>query len=377
MKKQMIAMILAGGQGTRLKSITSNIAKPAVPFGGKYKIIDFVLSNCTNSNIDTVGILTQYQPYLLNNHIGVGTYWDLNRKYGGVSLLQPFQSSRGANWYEGTANAIYENIDYIKSHDPKYVLILSGDHIYKMNYYKMLMAHIEKGADCTISVIKVPMEEASRFGILNTDEDLRINSFDEKPKKPKNDLASMGIYIFNTDVLIKYLEEDAIRDSAHDFGKNIIPNMLNDGLKLYGYKFEGYWKDVGTVKSLWESNMDLLSRDNILDLYDDTWRIYTKNEDLPPQYIDKSAEVTNSLVNEGCRIYGKVKDSVLFTDVIIGEGSEVCQSVIFPKVKIGKNVKIYKAILTEGCVINDNQVIGSIDSDDIELVGNDKMGFDN
>lgn len=377
MKKEMIAMILAGGQGTRLKSLTNKIAKPAVPFGGKYRIIDFALSNCANSGIDTVGILTQYQPLLLNSHIGIGIPWDFNRKYGGVSVLQPYESSRGANWYLGTANAIYENIQYINSYDTDYVLILSGDHIYKMNYAKMLKTHIDNKADCTISVIKVPMEEASRFGILNTDEELKITSFDEKPEHPKSDLASMGIYIFTKDALIKYLEEDAVDDnSSHDFGKNIIPNMLADSKRLYAYEFEGYWKDVGTIKSLWESNMDLLDRENKLDLYDNSWRIYTKNNDLPAQLILETGEVKNSMVNEGCRIEGSVHDSILFTNVHVEEGAEVVQSVIYPRVRIGKGAKVYRAIVMNDYDIEDNAVIGALDDGEIELVGDTGNTYD-
>lgn len=370
MKKEMIAMILAGGQGTRLRSLTKDVAKPAVSFGGKYKIIDFALSNCVNSHIDTIGILTQYQPYSLNKHIGIGIPWDLNRKYGGVSILQPYESSRGANWYLGTANAIYENIQYIESYSPDYVLILSGDHIYKMNYDKMLKKHIENNADCSISVIRVPMEEASRFGILNADESLRITSFEEKPKEPKSNLASMGIYIFKTEKLLEYLESDAKKsDSSHDFGHDIIPNMLHDGMRIYAYEFEGYWKDVGTIESLWESNLDLLDRENKLDLYDDSWRIYTKNEDLPAHVIGKYADVKNAMVNEGCIVNGSVKNSVLFTNVTVEEGAQVEEAVLLPGATVKKGAKVYRSIVMENKTVEEYKIVGSPTSKQIELYG--------
>lgn len=370
MKKEMIAMILAGGQGTRLKSLTKDVAKPAVPFGGKYRIIDFALSNCSNSHIDTIGILTQYQPYSLNEHIGIGIPWDLNRKYGGVSILQPYESGRGKNWYLGTANAIYENIQYIESYNPEYVLILSGDHIYKMNYDKMLKKHIENDADCSISVIRVPIEEASRFGILNTDKNLKITSFEEKPKEPKSDLASMGIYIFKTQELLKYLISDAEdKNSSHDFGHDIIPKMLSDKKKLYAYEFVGYWKDVGTIESLWESNLDLLDRENTLDLYDDSWRIYTKNEDLPAHFISKSAVVKNTMVNEGCVVCGNVKDSVLFTNVTVEEDTEIVEAVLLPGATVKKGSKVYRAIVMENTTVEEYTTVGSPKSKKIELFG--------
>lgn len=370
-KKEVIAMILAGGQGARLKSLTTNVAKPAVPYGGKYRIIDFTLSNCANSNIDTVGILTQYQPLVLNSHVGIGIPWDLDRRHGGVCLLPPYTSTEGGKWYLGTANAIYENANFIQMYDPEYVLILSGDHIYKMDYAKMLEAHKERGADVTISVIDVPLEEASRFGILNTHPDLRIYEFEEKPKNPKSTLASMGIYIFNWSALKTFLIKDNLDpESEHDFGKNVIPAMLDAGLKMYGYVFEGYWKDVGTIHSFWEGNMDLLERDNKLDLYDNNWRIYTKNDDLPPQYIGPEAIVENCMVNEGCEIYGTLKHSILFTEIFVAKGAVVEDSILFPGVKVGEGARVYKAIVTEDYVIQPGEVIGDPDKDEILLIGN-------
>ncbi|PID80260.1 MAG: glucose-1-phosphate adenylyltransferase [Clostridiales bacterium] len=368
-KKELIAMILAGGQGSRLKSLTRKIAKPAVPYGGKFRIIDFALSNCANSDIDTVGILTQYQPLILNSHVGIGIPWDLDRRHGGVRVLPPYMSEKGGRWYLGTANAIYENMNFIEMYDPEYVLILSGDHIYKMNYSKMLKFHKAKGADVTISVIEVPFDEANRFGILNTNPDLSIYEFEEKPQNPKNNLASMGIYIFTWKALKRYLEMDSEDDNSdHDFGKNIIPNMLADGLKMYGYIFKGYWKDVGTIASFWQGNMDLLDNDEF-DMYDKTWRIYTENEDLPAHYIGPCAVVENALVNEGCEVLGEVRHSVLFTEVSVGENAEVNDSVIFPNVKIGAGAKINKAIVMGDFEIAPNAVIEDPEGD-IILVGN-------
>jgi glucose-1-phosphate adenylyltransferase len=370
-KKEIIAMILAGGQGARLESLTTNVAKPAVPYGGKYRIIDFALSNCANSNIDTVGILTQYQPLQLNSHVGIGIPWDLDRRHGGVRILPPYTSAEGGRWYLGTANAIFENLNFISMYDPEYVLILSGDHIYKMDYGKMLDSHKERLADVTIGVIEVPIEEAPRFGILNTYEDLRIYEFDEKPKEPKNNLASMGIYIFNWSVLKSYLIKDNLDpNSEYDFGKNVIPAMLAANLKLYGYVFEGYWKDVGTIHSFWEGNMDLLDRNNTLDLYDDNWRIYTKNEDLPPQYVGEHAVIENSMVNEGCEIYGTLRHSILFTEIIVENGAVVEDSILFPGVRIGEGAKVYKAIVMENYVIAPGEIVGNPDNNDIILVGN-------
>lgn len=367
-KKEMIAMILAGGQGSRLGLLTKKIAKPAVPFGGKYRIIDFTLSNCANSGIDTVGVLTQYQPFALNSHIGIGSPWDLDRRNGGVSLLPPFMEESGGNWYKGTANAIYQNIGFVDQYDPEYVLILSGDHIYKMDYSKMLEYHKEKGADATIAVLKVTMEEATRFGIMNADEDNNIYEFEEKPKKPKSTLASMGIYIFNWKVLKKYLKEDeADKSSSNDFGKNIIPNMLNGCKKLVAYPFEGYWKDVGTVESLWEAHMDLINDDNELNIHDTNWKIYSVNPIRPAQYIGPHAEVKKSIVVEGCTVFGEVRNSVLFHGVYIGKNSKIVDSVIFPNTKIGDNVTIEKAIIGSDAVIRKNCSIGN--SSKITLIG--------
>ena len=320
-KKEWIAMLLAGGQGSRLYSLTKNLAKPAVPFGGKYRIIDFPLSNCVNSGIDTVGVLTQYQPLVLNEYIGSGQPWDLDRQEGGVFVLPPYQKSSGSDWYTGTANAIYQNLPFIERYNPEYVLILSGDHIYKMDYEKMLKFHKEKEADCTIAVLQVPMEEASRFGIMNAQEDGKIYEFEEKPAHPKSNLASMGIYIFTWKKLREYLEQDAkTPGSANDFGKNIIPSMLAANEQMYAYAFDGYWKDVGTIDSLWEANMDLLDPKVPLSLYDPDWKIYARNPALPPHYIAPGAHVQNSMVTEGCVIEGTVDFSVVFAGVTIEEG---------------------------------------------------------
>ncbi|WP_294354334.1 glucose-1-phosphate adenylyltransferase [uncultured Clostridium sp.] len=367
-KKEIIAMILAGGQGSRLGVLTKNIAKPAVPFGGKYRIIDFPLSNCSNSGIHTVGVLTQYKPLELNKHIGIGTPWDLDRRDGGVSLLAPYQKEKGGNWYKGTANAIYQNIEFIDRYNPEYVLILSGDHIYKMDYSKMLNFHKQKDAAATIAVIKVPIDEAPRFGIMNTKEDMSIYEFEEKPAKPKNDLASMGIYIFNWSVLKRYLKEDEQdKLSSNDFGKNIIPRMLNDGQKMVAYPYEGYWKDVGTINSLWEANMDLLSRKNELDLQDEEWKIYSVNYSSPAQYVGKDANIKNSLVVEGCHIEGEVENSVIFQGVSIGKNSVVSNSVIMPNVVIEDNVIIDKAIISSEAFIGRGCEIG--DGKDVCVIG--------
>lgn len=359
-KKDIVALILAGGQGSRLGVLTKKVAKPAVPFGGKYRIIDFALSNCSNSGIYTVGVLTQYQPLELNSHIGIGSPWDLDRRDGGVTMLPPYQEEKGGNWYKGTANAIYQNIPFVDNYDPEYVLILSGDHIYKMDYEKMLKFHKEKGADATIAVIDVPLKEASRFGIMNTNEDLSIYEFEEKPKEPKSTNASMGIYIFNWKVLKKFLkEDDADKTSSNDFGKNIIPNMLNDGRKLVAYPFKGYWKDVGTIDSLWEANMDLLKDDNELNLYDDEWRVYSVSPGRPAQYIGAGASVKSSLVVEGCVIHGEVENSVLFPGVVVGKNSVIKDSVVMPNTKIGENVIIDKAIVGSDGVIRKECKIGN------------------
>ncbi|TWE02774.1 glucose-1-phosphate adenylyltransferase [Neobacillus bataviensis] len=367
-KKKCVAMLLAGGKGSRLNSLTKELAKPAVPFGGKYRIIDFTLSNCTNSGIDTVGVLTQYQPLLLNSYIGIGSAWDLDRKDGGVTVLPPYAESSEVKWYTGTASAIFQNLNYLKQYQPEYVLILSGDHIYKMNYESMLDYHIEKRADATISLIEVPWVEASRFGIMNTNEDLRITEFEEKPSNPKNNLASMGIYIFNWSILKEYLEMDE-RDpnSSHDFGKDIIPLLLDENKKLYAYPFKGYWKDVGTVQSLWEANMDLLGEDCDLDLFENDWRIYSVNPNQPPQYISSDAIVRESLINEGCTIEGKIDKSVLFQGVTIGKNTIIKESVIMPDAEIGENCLIEKAIVPGEVKIPDGTVIRSFD-DEIILV---------
>ncbi|MFL9651553.1 MULTISPECIES: glucose-1-phosphate adenylyltransferase [Exiguobacterium] len=359
MKQEMVAMLLAGGEGKRLGPLTRKTAKPAVNFGGKYRIIDFPLSNCTNSGITTVGVLTQYEPLELNRYLGIGSAWDLDRRNGGLAILPPYQAQSGKNWYEGTANAIYRNLSYIDDYDPEYVLILSGDHIYKMDYEKMLDFHKEKQADVTISVMEVPWDEAPRFGILNTSDDLRINEFDEKPEKPKSNLASMGIYIFNWKVLREHLIQDAEDEtSSFDFGKNIIPNTLLDGLDVFAYKFKGYWKDVGTIQSLWEANMDLLEEDPPFDLYDPNWKIYSVNPNQTPQFIGKDACVEQSVINEGCQIEGEVQHSVLFYDVRVGEGSLVKDSVIMPGARIGKDVTIHRAIVASCAVIQDGATVG-------------------
>ncbi len=352
-------MLLAGGQGSRLGVLTQKIAKPAVPYGGKYRIIDFPLSNCVNSGIETVGVLTQYQPLELNDYIGSGKPWDLDRLSGGVHVLPPYQKSEGAVWYKGTANAIYQNIPFIERYDPEYVLILSGDHIYKMDYAEMLDLHKKSEADCTIAVLEVPLEEASRFGILNANPDGTIYEFEEKPKNPKSNLASMGIYIFNWSVLKKYLEEDeANPDSSNDFGKNIIPNMLGDGQKLVAYPFNAYWKDVGTIDSLWEANLDLLNPKVELDLSDPAWKIYSRNPSAPPQYISPAAKVQNSLISEGCDVSGTVDFSILSNNVTVEEGAVVRDSLVMPGATIKKGANVQYAIIAENSVIGEDSKIG-------------------
>jgi len=359
-KKEWIAMLLAGGQGSRLYSLTKNLAKPAVPFGGKYRIIDFPLSNCVNSGIDTVGVLTQYQPLVLNEYIGSGQPWDLDRQEGGVFVLPPYQKSSGSDWYTGTANAIYQNLPFIERYNPEYVLILSGDHIYKMDYEKMLKFHKEKEADCTIAVLQVPMEEASRFGIMNAQEDGKIYEFEEKPAHPKSNLASMGIYIFTWKKLREYLEQDAkTPGSANDFGKNIIPSMLAANEQMYAYAFDGYWKDVGTIDSLWEANMDLLDPKVPLSLYGPDWKIYARNPALPPHYIAPGAHVQNSMVTEGCVIEGTVDFSVVFAGVTIEEGAVVRDSIIMPGSVIQKGAVVDYAIVAEQTIIGENAVVGA------------------
>lgn len=362
--KECVAMILAGGQGSRLGALTKKIAKPAVHFGGNYRIIDFPLSNCVHSGIDTVGVLTQYQPLELNTYIGNGNPWDLDRNRGGVYVLPPYQSATAGEWYKGTANAIYQNLRFLEDFSPKNVLILSGDHIYKMDYTKMLAVHTKSEAAVTIAVMPVPWEEASRFGIMNVGENGEIIEFEEKPKNPKSNLASMGIYIFNYEKLKKYLTEDENNpNSSNDFGKNIIPAMLENGEKLMSWSFEGYWKDVGTVQSLWEANMDLIDTPPKFDLNDRNWRIYSRTRPRAPHYMGKGASVKCSSVTEGCTIYGKVYHSVIFGDVSIGEGSEVIDSVVMPGVKIGDNVVIKNAVIGPDAHIENGAKIG-LESDE-------------
>lgn len=358
-KKKVVAMLLAGGQGSRLGVLTKSMAKPAVPFGGKYRIIDFPLSNCVNSDIDTVGVLTQYEPLALNAYLGSGQPWDLDRNNGGVFVLPPYVSGSSGRWYSGTANAIYQNIPFIDQYDPEYVLILSGDHIYKMNYAEMLRFHIKKEADATIAVLTVPMEEASRFGIMNTDANDAIIEFEEKPKQPKSNKASMGIYIFNWSILREYLERDSEDEtSQNDFGKNIIPALIKDGKRMFAWGFEGYWKDVGTISSLWEANMDLLGRRPAFDLYDKEWRIYSKSPVMPPHYIGEDADVSDSMVTEGCVVHGNVKNSVLFAGVTVEAGAMITDSIIMPNAVIGKDAVISRAIVGEGAVISEGALIG-------------------
>ena len=369
---KMVGLLLAGGQGSRLKLLTKNVAKPAVPFGGKYRIIDLALSNATNSGITDIAILTQYKPFELNAHLGIGAPWDFDKGIGGLRILSPYESESGGRWFTGTANAIYENIDSIDIMDPEFVLILSGDHIYKMNYKKMLKYHKDNEADCTIAVIEVPWEEASRFGILNTDPNNKIIEFDEKPEKPKNNKASMGIYIFNWDVLKKYLIEDENdTNSENDFGKNIVPKMLNDGRNLVAFEFQGYWKDVGTVRSYWESNLDLLIPGNDLDLFDRSWRIYTNNPNLPPQFISETAEVNNTMINEGCNIAGKVDNSVLFSNVRIEEGATVQNSVLLSNSIVKSGAEINNAIIMEDVVVDTDRKIGVENDGKVYLISQD------
>jgi glucose-1-phosphate adenylyltransferase len=357
-KGRCVAMLLAGGKGSRLSSLTKKLAKPAVPFGGKYRIIDFTLSNCTNSGIDTVGVLTQYQPLVLNSYIGIGSAWDLDRKNGGVTVLPPYAESSEMRWYTGTASAIYQNMNYLEQYDPEYVLILSGDHIYKMDYSKMLDYHIEKKADVSISVIEVDWAEASRFGLMNTDDEMRITEFEEKPVYPKSNLASMGIYIFNWSVLRDFLEMDERNPhSSHDFGKDVIPLLLDEQKKLIAYPFKGYWKDVGTVKSLWEANMDLIDESNELNLFDYDWRVYSVNPNEPPQYISADAFVEGSLVNEGCTIEGTISKSVLFQGTSVKKGAHVSRSVIMPDAVIGENAYIEQAIVPSEVKVPDGVCI--------------------
>ncbi|MDO4548580.1 MAG: glucose-1-phosphate adenylyltransferase [Clostridia bacterium] len=368
-KKQCIAMLLAGGQGSRLGLLTKTLAKPAIPFGGKYRIIDFPLSNCTNSGIDVVGVLTQYQPLELNKYIGTGQPWDLDLNNGGVFVLPPYVKGKIGEWYRGTANAIYQNLAFIEQYKPEYVLILSGDHIYKMNYNAMLKAHIANNADCTIAVRPVPWEDAPSFGIMNTDENDRIIEFEEKPAKPKSNRASMGVYIFTYSVLKKYLIADEENPNSHnDFGKNIIPAMLADGKMLLAYSFEDYWKDVGTIRSLWASNMDLISTPPEFNLYDKSWRIYGRNPIMPPHYVGDGADVSGSMVTEGCNVMGSAVNSVLFANVTVEKGAYIEQSVIMPNTVVKSGSKIIRAIIGENTVIEKDCAVGGPGETEIALV---------
>ncbi len=378
-QNNMLAMILAGGRGSRLHELTNKVAKPAVAYGGKYKIIDFPLSNCANSGIDVVGVLTQYESVLLNSYVAGGSSWGLDARDSGVFVLPPREKAdANLNVYRGTADAISQNIDFVDTYEPEYVLILSGDHIYKMNYAKMLSFHKENNADATIAVIEVPMKEASRFGIMNTDTETgQIVEFEEKPEHPKSNLASMGIYIFNWKLLRKMLVADMKNEeSNHDFGKDIIPTMLNDGKRLFAYKFKGYWKDVGTIDSLWEANMDLLDRKSGLDLDDRTWKIYT--EDIPtfPQYISEEADVKHSYVTQGCVVEGEVKNSVLFTGAKIGQGAKVYDSVLMPGAVVESGVVLNRVIVADGVKIGTQAVVGSADSEHIELIAKNVKGVE-
>ena len=368
-KKQCVAMLLAGGQGSRLGILTADVAKPAIPYGGKYRIIDFPLSNCTNSGIDVVGVLTQYRPLLLNAYIGSGSPWDLDLAHGGVYVLPPYVTGKSGEWYSGTANAIYQNIQFIEQFNTDYVLILSGDHIYKMDYNKMLQFHIQNEADCTIAVREVPWEEASRFGIMNTNEDNSISEFEEKPAHPKSNKASMGVYIFTWEKLRQYLVADAEDPaSANDFGKNIIPRMLGDQQRMFAYDFKGYWKDVGTIESLWEANMDLLTLPMPIDLYDAKWRIYGRNPGLAPHFIAEGASVRSSLITEGCEVFGNVEHSVIFAGVTIREGATVKDSVVMPGAVIERGAQVRRAIISEDAVIGAGATVGEA-TGNIAVVG--------
>ena len=358
-KKKCVAMLLAGGQGSRLYALTQKVAKPAIPYGGKNRFIDFPLSNCVNSGIDTVGVLTQYEPHVLNAYIGNGQPWDLDKMHGGVHVLPPYQTAAGASWYEGTANAIYQNMAFIERYDPEYVIVLGGDHIYKMDYSKMLDYHIANNADSTIAVIDVPRSEASRFGIMTCDEEGRIVDFTEKPKEPKSTLASMGIYVFSWEKLRKYLiENENANTGSKDFGKDIIPAMLANDERLFAYEFEGYWKDVGTLDSLWEANMDLLSPSVPLNLYDPNWKVYSRHNNMPPQYIGKNAHVENSMITEGSVVDGTVDFSIISSGVTIEEGASVKYSIVMPGTTIKKNAVVEYAIIGENCVVESDAMIG-------------------
>ncbi len=377
-QNNMLAMILAGGRGSRLHDLTNKVAKPAVSYGGKYRIIDFPLSNCANSGIDVVGVLTQYESVLLNSYVAAGGRWGLDAKDSGVYVLPPREKAdANLDVYRGTADAISQNIDFIDNYDPEYILVLSGDHIYKMNYAKMLDYHKKNNADATIAVIGVPMKEASRFGIMNTDEDLRINEFEEKPPQPKSNLASMGIYIFSWKVLRKLLVADMKdSDSHHDFGKDIIPTMLESGKRLFAYKFKGYWKDVGTIDSLWEANMDLLDSNNELDLNDPTWKIYTEDITTLPHIIGPNANINRAFITQGCEIDGEVKNSVLFTGAKVGTGAKIIDSVLMPGAVVEEGAVVTRALVADGIKIGKEAVVGSADSENIELVAKRVKGVE-
>ncbi|KRE54249.1 glucose-1-phosphate adenylyltransferase [Paenibacillus sp. Soil522] len=373
-RKEMIAMLLAGGEGKRLGVLTKDLAKPAVYFGGKYRIIDFTLSNCAHSGIDTVGVLTQYQPLELNRYLGIGSPWGLDRRDGGMTILPPYMKQKGGVWYKGTANAIYQNMSFIEPYNPEYVLIISGDHIYKMDYELMLDHHKRSGADVTIAGIEVDWKEASRFGVMHIDDEDRITAFEEKPKNPTSNIASMGVYIFTWSELQKYLiYDEASRTSNHDFGKDIIPAMMRDGKRLHSYPFKGYWKDVGTIESLWEANMDLIAEEPPLELADSDWRIYSVSPNQPAQHIGATAEVSASLITEGCKIEGVVDRSVLFYGVKVEKNSLISESVIMPNVRIGEGARIYRAIIGEGAVIEAGVTIGSPDDSAITVIAVDQF----
>ena len=377
-RKECIAMLLAGGQGSRLRRLTKNLAKPAVPFGGKYRIIDFSLSNCINSGIDTVGILTQYKPLVLNSYIGSGSAWDLQcgMENGGATILPPYVRENGGEWYKGTAHAIYQNFNFIEKYDPKYVLVLSGDHVYKMDYSRMLQNHKEKQADVSISVVEVEWDEAPRFGIMNTDKNDKIIDFEEKPQIPKSNLASMGVYIFNWDILKEYLKKDVSdANSANDFGKNVIPRMLKEDLEMCAYHFEGYWRDVGTVESYWEASMDMLEDTESLNFFSSGWNIYSASIAQPPQYIAPDVHIERALVSDGCLVNGDLEHSILFPDVYIGKGSSIKDSIIMSGARIGQGVVIRKAIIGENVVVGNNSVIAS--QDQITVVGEEEKVLSN
>ena len=362
MAKEIVAMLLAGGQGSRLYALTQNLAKPAVPFGGKYRIIDFPLSNCVNSGIDTVGILTQYQPVVLNEYIGNGQPWDLDRLYGGVHVLPPYQKATGSDWFKGTANAIYQHISFIDRYDPEYVIILSGDQICKQDYSEFLAFHKEKGADFSVAVMEVPWEEASRFGLMVTDENAQITEFQEKPKNPKSNLASMGNYIFKWSILRKYLIEDELDpNSENDFGKNIIPNLLKDGCKMFAHRFDGYWKDVGTIPSLWEANMEVLDPENSgIDLFDENWKVYSRNSGMTAHKISGTAVVENAMITDGCRVDGEVRHSILFAGVKVEAGAVVEDAVVMGNAVIKAGAQVKHCIVGENAVIGENAIVGAM-----------------